>query len=257
MKYSIAVKVHNLLDGILKFPNLKSGEVGIQVGFDMSSPNPTSDLIVMAHRTGKNGIALGIDPDPANINTIKSWGNYLNLKMTLVQKGTFSEKTSQKLIMAKRASWNILSSVDTDKSDAFTDETIEVGLDTLDNIIEDLKIPIERIGHINITNNGAEYDTLLGMKNILTNSSNLALTVIAGRPGKIGEVKGEKDYKAIGELLDQYGFVHKLKMKSELLWWGLVHQRIMKGRPYKGKSDFGIIMAGKGNKKSKFFQSFS
>jgi hypothetical protein len=55
----------SLVDRFLKFPALQKGEVGIQVGFDMTSPI-TSDLFGMSGRVGKQGCVLGIDPDPWN-----------------------------------------------------------------------------------------------------------------------------------------------------------------------------------------------
>ncbi len=257
MDYGITVKIHNWIDGILKFPNLKKGEVGIQIGFDMSSKSLTSDLVVMGGKTKKNGLVLGIDPDPFNLDRVTKNKSKLSFKYKLVLKGTYSKQTNEKLIMAKKASWNKLEVIDTERTQNFTDGSIEVELDTLDNIVKELDISIEKIGHINITNNGAEFDTLLGMEKILSQSKDLSITVIAGRPGKMGQVGGMKDFEAIGELLDRYGFTHKLEMKSKLFWWGPFHQGLLKRRKYKGKSDFGVIMAGKGKKTPKWYQSFS
>ncbi len=257
MKYGPIVKLHNAIDGFLKFPNLRKGEVGVQIGFDMSSGNLTSDIVVMGERVGKTGMVIGIDPDPFNLDRIRENASKLDFDYKLVQKGTYSEKTNQKLVLAKKASWNVLESIENDKVSNLTDEKIEVGLDTLDSIIEGLNIEPGRIGHVNITNNGAEFATLLGMEKIMDQNDNLAITVIAGRPGKMGEINGRRDDEVIMEFLKSKGFDAKLFMKSKLLWWGPIHQGLMKGRPYRGESDFGVVMAGKGNKRSKWYQSFS
>ena len=47
MKESLIVRILNKIDAVLKFPNLRKGEIGIQVGFDLSSKNLTTDVIKM------------------------------------------------------------------------------------------------------------------------------------------------------------------------------------------------------------------
>ena len=59
-------KLFNAIDERLKFPALQKGETAIQLGFDMSAP-VTSDLFLLVNRVGKNGLVIGIDPDPRNV----------------------------------------------------------------------------------------------------------------------------------------------------------------------------------------------
>ena len=258
MKTNFIVDFHNWIDGKIKFPNLNEGDIGIQIGFDLSSPNLTSDLWIMSHKVGKTGMAIGIDPDPSNHQNIKPFLEKKGLKTTLIQKGTYSEKTNTKLYLAAKASWNAVDQfIDSVLMAKKTDREIAVELDTLDNIVTDLNVDIGRIGHINITNNKAEYSTLLGMTNILEKSTNLSMTVIAGRTSKEGFNDAEIDYEVIEKLLQKHGFDTKFYYMQNLFWWAGVHQLLMKQKWVYNRKTFGIIMANKGSRQRKWYQSFS
>lgn len=249
------IKIRNWVDGILKFPNLNIGDIGIQIGFDLSSKHLTSDLWIMAQRVGKSGSIIGIDPDQNNHNSMSPILMQANVPNKLIHKATYKEKKMGQLIFAKRASWNTISPV-ADKLNK-TGKKIDVEFDTVDNIVKDLHLDITRVKHINITNNGAEYDTLIGMENILSKSNDLALTVVAGRSGDIGLIKGASDFKKISDHLIQKGFQVKFFRMSQLLWWGGVHQLIIKRNWVFGKKPYGIVMANKGKNKRKWYQSYS
>lgn len=256
MENNLIVKARNILDGSLKFPLLKQNDIGVQIGFDLSSPNLTTDLIVMARRVGLGGKVIGIDPDPANHEAITRVIAKHNLPIQLVQKGTYSESTNEKLILARRSSWNILPQYHDDEKQ--TDKrTVEVELDTVDNILDNLGVPLDKVKHINITNNGAEYATLKGMKHILSSAQNISITVISGRQGKIGQVGEKRDVDAVTELLRDHGFTTKFYRSTQLLWWGIVHQVLLKRKWPFNKPAFGVIMAHKGSAKQKWYQSYS
>jgi FkbM family methyltransferase len=258
MTHNFLVKIHNFIDERLKFPNLKKGEVGIQIGFDLSSPNLTSDVWLMCNRVGKQGKVIGIDPDPANHEKIREIMNKYDAPVELALKATYSKTGKTKMVMAKRASWNKLDVIESEHSPNFTQELIDVNLDTVDNIIRDLNVNINSISHVNITNNGAEYDTLVGMKEILSKAKNISLTVIAGREGKMGVIDGKRDVDIISDFLKRYGFKFKYVKISQLFWWGFVHNLLLKRRCVYGKRNhYGVIMAHKGSKKTRVYQSFS
>ena len=160
----ILLKSLNSIDAFLKFPNLRKGEIGIQIGFDLSSKNLTTDVIKMTKRTTRSGKVIAIDPDPLNHSYLNEIIQKKSLNVECVPKGTFFEKTDEKLTLGVRSSYNVVSKLKAFNSPSYTDKTIEVELDTLDNIIQDLGITdYSKIRHINITNNGAEYQTLLGI----------------------------------------------------------------------------------------------
>lgn len=257
MKESLIVKILNKIDAVLKFPNLRKGEIGIQVGFDLSSKNLTTDVIKMHLRVKNVGLVIAIDPDPYNQRMLKPIIEERKLSVKLVQKATFSKRTTDKLTLGTRASYNKMDFIQTDNSSNYTDKKIEVELDTLDNIVRELKLDYSKIAHINITNNGAEFETLLGMKEIFENCKNLNLTIVSGRPDKMGEIKGKKDYNLIMEFLADYGFKCKLLRMNESFWWGVVIQLIIKKKWVFGQKRYGVIMASKGNRNLKFYQSFS
>jgi hypothetical protein len=119
----------------------------------------------------------------------------------------------------------------TDQS--FIGTTIPTKLDTIDHILSELAAPTERVRNVGLTINGAEYETLKGMTDLLKSSCNLSLTGVAGREqeerggGYIGYVDGRPDHKVIGEFLQKFGFRTRL-------------QRFHRGR-------FGFLVAAKGS----------
>ncbi|NQT78548.1 MAG: FkbM family methyltransferase [Bacteroidetes bacterium] len=257
MKESLSVRIFNKIDGALKFPNLRKGEVGIQVGFDLSSKKLITDVLKMHYRVKNSGMVIAIDPDPYNHRMLESVIEERKLNIQLVQKATFSDQTTGKLTLGTRASYNKIDSIQTNSSPIYTDEKIEVELDTLDNIVRDLKLDYSKIAHISITNNGAEYETIKGMEEIINHCNNLNLTIASGRTTKMGEKNGKRDYELILEFLSERGFKCKFFRINESFWWGVVNYLIIKRKWIFGKKRYGVIMASKGNRNLKFYQTFS
>jgi len=248
-------KLFTKFDGLLKFPNLKKGDIGIQLGFDMSS-SITSDLFTMYKQVSPNGKIIGIDPDPFNHKIAQQIIDRKKCNILLINKATFSKKTTCQFLIGEKSSWNQLAIIPKDTTVNFTKNKHTVKLDTLDNILANLSIDINKITHINITVNGAEYDTLLGMDKILSETTNLSLTVIAGRHDESGEVYGKPDYELILKLLDSYGFTTKFKRINELFWWGFIVKTLINRKWVYGQANFGVVIASKGHK-IKWYQSFS
>ena len=244
------------IDGQLKFPNLKKNEIGIQLGFDMTSPI-TSDLFTMHNKVRPNGRVIGIDPDTFNHQIAAKIIKEHNLNIQLIQKGTYSRKDSVQFLIGEKSSWNQLEIIPKDSTVEFTEKKITVEVNTLDCILKEHNIDIQKIGHINLTINGAEYDTLLGMNKILRECDNLSLTIIAGRHDESGTINGKKDYELILPLLKSYGFQTKFKRMNELFWWGFIVRLMVNRKWIYNQPNFGIILAGKGSKKLKWYQSFS
>ncbi len=243
-------------DGKLKFPYLKGDCIGIQLGFDMNYP-VTSDLFTMQNKINKNGLIIGIDPDPRHHKIAQEIIHKNQLNIRLVEKGTASKKGKLKLLYGAESSWNQLESVEVDSKINISDNSIEVNTETLDQIVQELKIDVAKIAHINLTINGAEYDTLLGMAQLLESCKNLSLTIIAGRPEVNGIINGKPDFEVISELLKQHGFTTKFKRIHQLFWWGFVVKLLLNRKWIYSKDNFGVIMATKGNHKLKWYQSFS
>ena len=258
MKTSFFVKVRNYIDGILKFPYLKKDGTSVQVGFDLSSQRLTSDLIVMAKKVGKGGNIIAIDPTPANHKKIKQVIDDTFPTIKLIQCGTYDKKNVSQLLITERDSHNIVDNLDNGVYKKRSNQQLEIELDTLDNILEENDIDIQSINHINITNNGAEYKTIAGMKNILSSAQNLTITVIAGRSDNLGVEDDKVDHIEIKNLLEEYGFNAKFYRQGKLFWWAIIHQLILKRKWVVGNEKyFGVVIAAKGKNKIKWYQSYS
>lgn len=249
-------KIFIAIDRRLKFPMLNKGEIGLQLGFDMSAP-VTSDLFLMANRVGTTGKVIGIDPDPANLVIAQKIIEQQHLPIQLINKAVYSEAGSMQLVLGEQASWNQLNNIALDETVSLSNNIITVAMDTLDHILHEQSLPIEQIGHVNITINGAEYGALLGMRNLLAHSTHLCITVIAGRYDSSGTINGVRDHKLIKQLLLDYGFKVKFRRIHKLFWWGFIVNTLIKRKWIYGKENYGVIMAAKGNKTIPWYQSFS
>lgn len=249
-------KIFIAIDQRLKFPALQPGDIGIQLGYDMSAP-VTSDLFLMANRVGKNGMVYGIDPDPNNKIIAAEIIAKKNLPIALIDKAVFSEAGTMTLLLGQKASWNQLRNIPVDSSVRYNGVELQVEMDTLDHIVEENNIPIQQIGHINVTINGAEYSALKGMHHILSTAENIALTVTTGRYDESRFINGEPDFKVTKQLLLSYGFKVRFRRIHKLIWWGFFVNTLIKRRWIYGKNNYGVIMAVKGNKRMPWYQSFS
>ncbi len=249
-------KLFVIIDSKLKFPELKKGETGIQVGFDMDFAL-TSDVFSMYRKVKPHGNVLAIDADSYNINVAKEYIKGKNWNISFCHSAVFSEKGVVELNLGKRASWNRLDKLPKVTHIPLTEKKIKVPMDTLDSIVKNQNIPLDKISHINLTINGSEYYALLGMKEILSKAKNICLTIIAGHYSATGFINGENDYKLILNLLHEYGFKTKFKRIHQLFWWGFVVKLLLNRKWVYGKKNSGVIMAAKGNKKIKWYQSFS
>lgn len=247
----------SVIDGHLKFPSLKKGDTGIQVGFDMTSPY-TSDLFEMSGKVGKKGLVYGIDPDQWNhrvADQMIGGKKYRNIRLILL--ATFSHKTEARLLFGKKASWNQLDNIAIDETVDFSGEEREVRLDTLDNIFREHQIDIHRVAHVNITNNGAEYHTLKGFENGLKEAKHLALTVVAGRHDASGMIDGKPDYQLITAYLHSLGYRTRFRRIHQLFWWGFCVKLLINRQWIYNRENYGVIFAVKGRKRIPFYQSFS
>ncbi|MEZ5014204.1 MAG: FkbM family methyltransferase [Chitinophagales bacterium] len=244
------------IDAALKFPALHKGSIGIQAGFDMSAP-VTSDLFLMARKVGAKGMVYGIDPDPKNHNIAEQICADKKYACTLIQAGLHNRSGSTDLMLGEKASWNQLADLPIDETVTFTEQNIRVPLYTLDELVEKYQIDIQRIRHINLTINGAEYAALEGMRTLLQNIPDVCITVIAGRQDASGMINGVPDVECIETLLQQYGFKTRYRRIDQFFWWGFIVQFLMRRKPVYSTIQYGIVMATKGRVRIPFYQSFS
>ena len=126
-------------------------------------------------------------------------------------------------------------------------------VDTFDSIIAPLNIDVSRVRHVNITNNGAEYHTLMGMTNFLTSAKNISIALTCGRIGVMGIVDDRPDQDLILERFQKLGFESKFYRIKDLFWWGFYKKLLIKRKwMYSSKPHFGVVLAHKGNQPLKF-----
>ena len=216
---------------------LGSGDIGIQIGANRKG----SDLFRIARAIGKNGLVIGIEADEKALEELKEVvdENDFGCKFIFINKATFSKKGQAKFLLGREMSWSRLDCIDGSdswmKPKSITDETKVVEMDTIDNILAEIGTEPKSVSYVNLTINGAEYETLKGMTNLLEKSQHLSITVIAGRQnegygeGDIGYIDGKPDYVVISDFLSSYGF--KVRFKRF------------------GTNLFGYVIGTKGNKK--------
>ena len=246
-----------MVDQHLKFPELKRGEIGIQVGFDMYSP-VTSDLFEMSRKVGNKGLVIGIDPDDWNHKVAREviqLRKYPNIR--LIQCGTYSEDTVSTFLFGKRSSWSQIGNIPVDETVELSGKKMEIQLKRLDHLLREQDIDIQKIGHINITNNGAEYDTLIGSEHTLRSIQDLSLTVIAGRYDASGIINESPDYEVIIKYLKSLGFRTRFRRMDQLFWWGFCVKLLINRTWIYNKKNYGVVFAAKGKKRIPFYQSFS
>ncbi|MFI5171778.1 MAG: FkbM family methyltransferase [Chitinophagales bacterium] len=249
-------KTFNSIDAALKFPGLKPGEIAVQLGFDMSAP-VTSDLFLLEKRVRPGGIVFGIDPDRRNVEIAQKIIDDKKLNIRLINMAVYSEKGTTELLLGKKTSWNQLKNIPLDTEVEFEKQTVKIEMDSFDSIVKNYGIDIQAISHINITVNGAEYFALKGMEKLLNTVKDISITAVAGRYDDSGTINGTPDHILIADLLKKSGFKVRFKRIHQSFWWGFIVNFLIKGKWVFGKNNYGIIMAAKGNKKLKWYQSFS
>ena len=218
---------------------IKKGDIVIQGGVDYTFP--PSFVEPMSRAVGKKGLVIAIEPSMDNINIVhkKIKEKRLSKNITLVNKALSDRKGKISMVFGKKGTWNRLDDL-SDKSwkhdEEYSGYEEMVEVDTIDNIIEALKLNPQKIRFVSLTINGQEYKALKGMKDLLSKSRNLSINVVAGRDKanpEIGIINGKADYKVISDLLENHGFKTKY---FELQ-----------------KNKMGYVMGVKGN--NKFFMS--
>ena len=210
---------------------LGPGNVAIQIGI---VPKLYSHLFHIARTVGKNGTVIGIEANPQSIEKLKEIAADIKFdcEFIFVNKACYSEKAKAKLFLSRGSgSWSRLELVPGAAS-VQEQGAILVDVDKIDNILAEIGIAPERISFVNVTINGAEYETLKGMTGLLERSENISITVIAGRQGgDLGEIDHKPDYVVISDYLADFGLTVKFKRFS--------------------RGGFGYVMGTKGN--AKFF----
>ena len=194
---------------------IKKGDIVIQGGVDYTFP--PSFVEPMSEAVGKNGLVIGIEPSIENINIVKYKieNNQLHNNIILIHKAISNQKGKMNLVIGKKGTWNRLDDRQQKswkKENTFTKKEVEVEIDTIDNILSELKIDMKKIKFVSLTINGQEYKGLKGMTKLMQSSPNLSINVVAGREKafpEIGLINGKPDHEVINNYLFELGFETK------------------------------------------------
>ncbi|MGM5483431.1 MAG: FkbM family methyltransferase [Nanobdellota archaeon] len=198
---------------------LKPGDIAVQAGCRLDEFN--SQALDIARVVGKKGTVIVIEPEPNNIKILKKYSKHFKAKFIIVKKALFDVKKEMifEVTNAKKVNRlvNIPGSKNWGKNLKFFKNTkkIKVISDNLDNILKEHNINPQNISYVNLTINGAEYNSLKGMTNLLSKNKSMSITVVAGRirnkKEDIGYINGEKDEIVISKFLKKYGFKTKFR----------------------------------------------
>ena len=173
-----------------------NGEIVVDVGAHYGRYT-----LIAANCIGSKGKVIAIEADPKNFDMLNE-----NIKLNKFENiktlncAVSSNKSKVKLsIPEKKAGHTIYSSIIPGRSP--TEKFIEVNANTLDNLLAENGISLERINWIKIDVEGAELEVLKGATNVLSKSKNIVLLI------EIHNIEdGKTLYEPIIDLLNNYNF---------------------------------------------------
>jgi len=208
---------------------LRPGDTAIQAGVSTDTPWSQAFDIATAIKQGK---LVAIEPDPRNQEILKTRFKRFSADIRLVPKATGEKKKTIGLYLGKNKSWTrVPAPWKSYRKARFEKDVYKAQADTIDNILKEQKIPHKDVNFVNLTNNGAEFDTLKGMTRVLKESKDICVAVIAGARGNTDAlIDGRPDEEVIMDFLKKFGFRTRFRGFHE-----------------KGKG-FGYVIGVKGNK---------
>lgn len=180
---------------------IDKGDSAIMVG----SPNP-EQIHRFASLTGERGTVLFIEPHPDNAASLRTAASEYD-NVTVIEKGVWSSKGTQELMLAhpNHPGDNKIPvddiQHDNDYREENYNESIEIDVDTLDNIVGENDLQPD---YIEIAVNGAELEVLHGLSNTLETYLSLSRLFVKGHPRE--EETGKPINTRIVNLLKDYGF---------------------------------------------------
>lgn len=179
------------------FP-INKGEIVLDIG-----ANAGLFSVLASEKVGDTGKVICFEPSKDNIKNIKKNFKLNNIKNSIIiPKGTYSYKKDFEFYIHKEDFCNSIYQFDENKDKIIKKTNIQT--DTVENLLKEKDINLKDIKFIKIDNEGAELETLKGMKNILENS-NLRILIPDLK-------KTDKIYNPIVKLLKEKGF--KIKNKE-------------------------------------------
>lgn len=173
-------------EDVRKYFNPQKGDVVVDIGAAFGLYT-----IPSSRQVGQSGKVVAIEAHPTNYAMLNR-----NIKLnsltnvTCLNYAVYSTKTKVKIY----SNYTIISERVTGEEKT-KGTYVEVNADTLDSILEQNKIPKERVNWVKIDVEGAELDVLKGATDVLTTSKDLALFI---------EIHGKDNYQQVIDFLNSY-----------------------------------------------------
>lgn len=181
---------------------LQNGDIIIDIGASLGF-----NTVDFSKKVGNEGKVIAIEPDEENLAILQK-----NLELngcenvTIVKKGVWSKKDKLHLQVKERGGGNSLVI-----AEGKIIGTVEIEVDTLDNILEQLGI--KKVNLVKMDVEGAEIEAVKGMRKIL--SKNGTRVVIAS----YHIVDGQPTYKTIIPTMEAMGFSTKFDSRNGIAYF--------------------------------------
>lgn len=149
---------------------MQPGDTVVQAGVDMGAKRDNGQVpnaLSMSKVVGEKGRVIAVEPSQQNVRLLKSYIDLHNVQnITVVEKALWNKEKEMIFSLGKESWHNRLADLHSreDQSSAF-ENSYAVKADTLENILNDLGI--KQVAHVCLTINGAEFEALTGMENVL------------------------------------------------------------------------------------------
>ena len=141
---------------------LNKGDYVLDVG-----ANAGLFAVLASKEVGNNGKVICFEPSKDNIVNIKKNLKFNNIKnVIIIPKGTYSKKTELKFYIHNEDFCNSIFE-DEFKNEKNIKKILKIKVDTVENILKSFKVDYRKINFVKLDNEGAEFETLKGMKKLL------------------------------------------------------------------------------------------
>lgn len=195
---------------------LRPGDVVIQGGVNFQGSH-ISSAVRFGELLAPGGAVIAIEPIQDSLVTLEKWKQERAIDCTYfpVTAALHSKRQKGIFVLGRKNGWNRLESVP--GSDNWAEDAtgsrgeIEVEIRTIDDILDELTIAPSRVRYVNLTINGAEFETLKGMRRLLERADDLVVTVATGRSladadkDGVAWIDGRRDLDVIADYLQSFG----------------------------------------------------
>jgi len=157
-------------------------------------------FILCAKEVGEEGKVIAIEPFEDNIKNLEKNLKFNNINnVIIVPKGTFHKPETLNFYIHAESFCHSIKTDELKINPQKIKKIIKIKVDTVENVLNELNIPYYKIKFVKIDNEGAELETLKGMKNILSKNKDIKIIIPDLE-------EDDNNYKEILDLLIENGF---------------------------------------------------